>query len=53
MGTPMIRYSQARAERLNFTHPKIGGDTMTVSEIFGLLTLLAVVIFGVIEATKK
>ena len=36
------------------TYPiQTGGDTMTVTEIFGLLTLLAVVIFGVIEATKK
>ena len=30
-----------------------GGDNMTVLEILGLLNLLAVVIFGVIDVTKK
>lgn len=30
-----------------------GGDNMTVLEIIGLLNLLAVVIFGVIDVTKK
>ena len=31
----------------------IGGDAMTALEVIGLLNLLAVVIFGVINATKK
>jgi hypothetical protein len=31
----------------------MGGDTMEASDIIELLTLLAVVIFGVIEAMKK
>lgn len=30
-----------------------GGDNMTVSEVIALLNLLAVVIFGVINITKK
>jgi hypothetical protein len=30
-----------------------GGGTMTISEIIALLTLLAVVIFGIIDAMKK
>ena len=30
-----------------------GGGTMTISEIVALLTLLAVVIFGIIDAMKK
>ena len=48
-------YYIAKQGRNGSTSPilKWGGDTMTVSEIFGLLTLLAVVIFGVIEAAKK
>lgn len=33
--------------------PPKGGDNMTVLEILGLLNLLAVVIFGVINVTKK
>ena len=32
---------------------KKGGGSMEVSEIIALLTLLAVVIFGVIDITKK
>lgn len=34
-------------------HKQKGGDSMEVSEIIALLTLLAVVIFGVIDITKK
>ena len=30
-----------------------GGDSMTIMEVFALLNLLAVVIFGVIAVTKK
>ena len=33
--------------------PTKGGDNMTVLEAIGLLNLLAVVIFGVINITKK
>lgn len=46
----MLYYSQARGERLDL--PK-GGDNMTVLEALALLNLLAVVIFGVIDITKK
>lgn len=36
------------------TYPiQTGGENMTVSEVIALLTLLAVVIFGVIDITKK
>lgn len=31
----------------------IGGDAMTALEVIGLLNLLAVVIFGVINVIKK
>lgn len=53
MGIPMLSYSQARAERLTTKHQTSGGGTMTISEIMALLTLLAVVIFGIIEIMKK
>jgi len=33
--------------------PPKGGDNVTVLEILALLNLLAVVIFGVIDITKK
>jgi len=33
--------------------PYIGGDNVTVLETLALLNLLAVVIFGVINVTKK
>ena len=35
------------------THKGEGGDSMTTLEIIGLLNLLAVVVFGVIQALKK
>ena len=36
------------------TYPiQTGGEKMTASEVIALLTLLAVVIFGVIDITKK
>ena len=46
----MIYFNQVRGEQLDL--PK-GGDNMTVLEVLALLNLLAVVIFGVINVTKK
>lgn len=35
------------------TYKGEGGDSMTALEIIGLLNLIAVVVFGVIQALKK
>lgn len=40
-----------RGERLDLLQK--GGDNMEILEILGLLNLLAVVVFGVINVTKK
>jgi hypothetical protein len=46
--------SKASGERLDLLHTQdTGGDNMTVSDVINLLTLLAVVIFGVINVTQK
>ena len=47
----MIWYRHARGERLDLLQK--GGDNMTVLEVIALLNLLAVVIFGVMNITKK
>jgi hypothetical protein len=43
----------ARGERLDLQSVTNGGDAMTASEVMELLTLLAVVIFGVLNAANK
>ena len=48
----VLGYDQARGKRLDLHRKRKGGDSMTVLEIFALLNLLAVVIFGVLNAKK-
>ena len=43
----------ARRVTADLPSQKKGGERMTVSEILELLTLIAVVIFGIIEAMQK
>ena len=50
----MIQYILSRGHRQDLPgHTMRGGESMTLTETLALLTLLAVVIFGVIEAMKE
>ena len=50
----MIQYIPSRGHRQYLPGQKMrGGESMTITETLALLTLLAVVIFGVIEAMKE
>lgn len=56
----MLSYRQARGKRLNLHYISKGGDNMSnsdlialVSLIVAILDLIAVVIFGLIDAMKK
>jgi hypothetical protein len=51
----MHKFPQSADAELISASPSLrnGGDNMTASEVIELLNLLAVVIFGVINITKK